>query len=388
MAPPVVQSGLVTREHVRIEKIRRFPLTGEIRVKVGQRVTPDTLLGYHSAEEKLHVMRIEVHDARLQGMLVKQPGDLVKRGETVFLSTFFAGLGLTEYCSPVDGTIVSIDTVTGTVVIREFPEPLSALFPGVVSQVIGNEAVAITSNATYIEASHAAGESNGGPIVILAKAPDARVAPSEITYRLAGRVPVLGSECRYDHLMACLKARVRGVIAGGVDLDDLSRFSGFVEGLTREEFEARYGASHDNRSAWEDDQWTPMFSVIITEGYGRIPIRPDVFRLLAKNEGRYAFLDVPGPYSKYGEPPQILIPEDHSAPSGEIERRTRTALRPGLSVRLIGSRRFGQTGILESLSGDAVKIGTGEDSPSFVVRLDSGEIVTVPQRNIEIIERA
>ncbi len=386
MTPPVVPHALLATDNVLLEKTRRFPLTGDILVEKGDRVQPDTLLGYHSAEERLHVMKIDVHDARLQGMLIKRPGDTVKRGETIALSTFFAGLGITEYCAPVDGTVVSVDTVTGSVVIREFPEPLKALLPGVVSDIHSNEAVSISCRGAYIEGVYALGQSNGGRLAVLVNSADESISAQHISYKYAGCVIVIGCSCNHEHLMAALKSRVCGVITAAADLDGLSRFARLVTGLDKQEYETRFGASHDRRSRFEDDEWTPVLPVIVTEGFGEAPMRDTVFRLLKKHEGKYAYVHIPGPYSEYAEPPQVLVPHDAPEDASAACREPRIEIRQGLRVRLIGSCRFGQVGVVEDIVSQDTGLRAGSCVLSVRVRLLSGECVTVPKNNVEVVD--
>jgi hypothetical protein len=382
---------LTVAEGVRIRKVRRFPLSGDVAVKAGDRIRPDTLIGRHSAEERLQVLRIEAADQKIQGVLVRQPGDEVKKGEAIALSTFAMGLGLTEYCSPVDGFIVTIDTVTGTVVIREHPEPLKSLLPGVVSEILWNEAVVIETVGAYIEGAYGAGFPNGGRLSVLAPTRDAVVNPAEITYRLAGRIVVVGAECRHEHLMAALRSRVTGLIAGGGDLEAITAFNDFVRSLDREEYEARFGGKPESLTEWEEDDYVPGVTVILTEGFGRLSVRHDVFDVLRAREGMYAFVDVPGSHSEYGEPPQVIIPDGEAgagkaeAEAAALNRQVHSAVEPGSRVRLTGSARFGETGVVEGFCGEPLRLATGESVPGLAVRLDGGSTVSVPRTNIEVL---
>jgi hypothetical protein len=378
---------MAVAEGVRIRKVRRFPLTGDIEVKKGQAVQWNTLLGHQSAEEKLHMMRVESVDQKIAGAVVRQVGDSVKRGEAVALATFALGLGLTEYCSPVDGQIMSVDTITGTIVIREYPEPLRALMPGIVAQVQANEAVVIETVGTYIEGTFGSGTPNGGRLAVLASAPGATVPAQEITLQYAGKVAVIGAECKHEHLMAALKSRLVGVIAGGGDIEAIESFNAFVAGLDKEEYETRFGGARNVNVVWQEDDYIPGLTVILTEGFGHVPMRQQVFDALKEREGKYAFLDVPGLHSEYAEPAQVIIPEgDPRKEAPWLDRNLRRELRPGSRVRLIGASRYGETGVIEDSS--TIKLVTGQEVPAFKVRLESigGASVTVPRQNVEAID--
>jgi len=378
-----------------IRKVRRFPLSGEVAVHEGDLVKPDTLLGYESAEEKLHLIKLDVSDQKLVSVVVRQQGDTVKKGETIALNTYAMGLGLTEYCTPVDGTIVSIDTMTGLVQIREHPAPLKALLPGRVVSVSSSESIVIETRGAYVEGAYGGGVPCGGMLAIVAKSPGALTNPAEMTSRLEGKIAVIGAECKHEHLMAALRVRASGVIAGGGDLEALRSFQEFVGNLTGEEYEARFGAARDFRNVWEEDEYTPGLSVILTEGFGNIAIRAGVFDLLRSREGCYAFLDIPGKYSEYGEPPQIIIPRPEGAGDSSLEpgapgleQGAYCGIESGSRVRLVGGTRLGKTGAVRKAGAAVLTLVTGQSVPAVEILFDDGSVATVPRSNIEAIRQS
>jgi len=401
MTPPLVGRALRVAQNVMIRKTRRFSFGGEILVRVGDRVTADTLLGLESSEEKLHLMKLDVSDQRLISVVVRQQGDTVKKGETIALNTYAMGFGLTEYCSPVDGIISAIDTMTGLVQIREHPAPLKALLPGRVVSVSSRESVVIETQGAYIEGAYGDGRACGGRIAIVAKSPGTHINPAEITPGLEGKIAVIGAECRHEHLMAGLRSRVAGIIAGGGDMDALQSFFEFAANLTREEYDARFGGSRDVRTVWEQDDYTPGLGVMLTEGFGQLPVRTGVFELLSSLEGLYAFLDIPGKYSEYGEPPQLIIPraDVEAAPSTgpgapleqkalRLEQYAGSPIEVGSRVAFVGGARLGQSGVVHSTSAPNLTLVTGQSVPAVEVLLDDGSTATVPRSNIEAIHQS
>jgi len=364
-------------------------------VHEGDRVAPDTLLGYESAEERLHFIKLDASDQRLVSVVVRQQGDSVKKGETIALNTYALGLGLTEYCAPVDGTIVSIDTMTGLVQIREHPSPLKAILPGRVVSVSSTESVVIETQGAYVEGAYGGGRPCGGPLAIVAKSPGALVNPAEITPRLEGKIAVIGAECRHEHLMAALRARASGLIAGGGDLEALRSFLEFAGNLTREEYEARFGTLREVRDVWEEDDYMPGLSVVLTEGFGQLEVRAGVFDLLRDREGSYAFLDIPGKYSEYGEPPQVIIPRPERAgvspfeqAAPRLEQSAYSRIEVGSRVRLVAGVRLGKTGTVRSANPAALTLVTGQSVPAVEILLDDGCTATVPRSNMEAIQQS
>lgn len=106
-----------------ISKTRRLPLPGEVLVKVGDVVEPDTPVARIALRPGIPwVIPVSSHlgipPAELRSKMVKSIGDVVKAQEV--LAVVDQGLyGRKEYSAPVEGRIEEISDVTGRVTIRE-----------------------------------------------------------------------------------------------------------------------------------------------------------------------------------------------------------------------------------------------------------------------------
>ena len=294
MRQPLLVNPDVYREAA-FRRRRSLPLGGSVEVVAGAAVTPQTLIGYNSADERVHFLRTEVDGDKMSATLLKKVGDGVKRGEPVAYMTYLFGLGYKEYVSPVDGTIARIFENSGIITIREHPTPIPALLYGTVTEVEAGRSAVIEGRGTLIGAAVGHGPAAGGRLVILA--PDPR--PADIPADARGAVLALAGFLTAPILTAAFRAQAKGVIAAGCDHQVLAAFARETAGLTHEEFAARHysAAARRDRVDRTSGSQTVEMTVVLTEGFGPQPMRSEVHgalaEALARADGRgvWAYLD-------------------------------------------------------------------------------------------------
>ena len=111
-----------------LRKDRRLPLPGKVHVAVGQQVTATDLVA--STQLPGNVTTVNVartlnlqHGEIMQAML-KVEGDAVEYGELIAEVKALWGLFHSTATAPVSGTIESVSTVTGQVLVRGEPSPV------------------------------------------------------------------------------------------------------------------------------------------------------------------------------------------------------------------------------------------------------------------------
>lgn len=381
-----VQRGPAVFRDVLVREMRRFPLSGKAHVEVGQTVEAETPLGLHNADDRVYVLRVSVFDGKLQTVMIRKSGDNVKAGETIGFSTYAMGLGLTEYCSPVDGHIISIDTETGTVLIQEHPQELRALLPGVVKEVIEDTSVTIEAVATVVEGVYGDGFTAGGNLVCIDSSASHAAHAFSGKGDLAGKVAVVSGPLGHEHLMAALRNRMVGVIAGSGNIGDVRDFVGLISGLSKEEYEARFGGGRDLRTVIEDDGYEPLLGIVLTEGFGRLDMRKEMHDTLKRHEGEYALLSIPDGYTESRGVPRIIVPNGVKH-KDEATALAKTAgfLCEGSRVRLIGYSSFGTYATVVAESVEPFVTPSGIRVPALVVRTDQGQSLLVPERNVETV---
>jgi hypothetical protein len=126
------------------------------------------------------------------------------------------------------------------------------------------------------------------------------------------------------------------------------------------------------------------FPVMITEGFGSMPMSQNVFSLLHSNMGREAILTADTQTRWGAERPEVLIPlrtEDAPLP----EQLTLEPLRVGQQVRVARAPYLGALGTVTDLPVVPQTVESGAKLPVAAVTLEDEETIVVPLANLELI---
>jgi len=149
--------GLKVTDHLVITKKRILPLKGEVLVKVGGAVGPDTVVArthLPGPVEPVNVANIlGLAPSDVPAHMLKKAGEAVKAGEAIATATSFFGLFKSECKAKVTGTIENISSITGQVLLRGEPMPVEvkAYLPGEVVEVFSKEGVAIQVAGAFVQ---------------------------------------------------------------------------------------------------------------------------------------------------------------------------------------------------------------------------------------------
>ncbi len=149
--------GLKVLKKTIFKKERILPLKGDVLVKSGDQLTPDTIVASTNLPGNVqmlkvsNILNIDPKDV-VEALQVKE-GQEVKKGDIIAETSGIFGMFKSSVESPVDGTIESISQSTGRVVVREAPIPVEvdAYVSGVVDDVVENEGIVLKSNAAFIQ---------------------------------------------------------------------------------------------------------------------------------------------------------------------------------------------------------------------------------------------
>jgi hypothetical protein len=160
--------GLKVLKKTLFSKERILPLKGEVLVKQGDKLSPETIVASTSLPGNIQMLKVNnilnIEPGDVKACLVFKEGDSVKKGEKIAETAGFLGMFKLSVESPVDGTIESISDSTGRVVLREAPIPVevNAYVSGRVGKVIQNEGIIVTSIASFIQGILVLQEKNKG----------------------------------------------------------------------------------------------------------------------------------------------------------------------------------------------------------------------------------
>ena len=250
--------GLRVTERMRILKVRRLPLKGEVVVKQGETVTAETVVARTELPGNVQPVKaasiLGVHQQDLRELMLKKEGDRVAKDEVIATNKSFFGLFKSHCKSPVDGTLESISDVTGQVIIREPPIPVEvdAYIDGLVAEVMPGDGVVIESEGSFLQGIFGVGGETVGPLTMAVREPGEELSEAHFKPEHKGKIVVGGSLIRIPALRRAIQVGVRAIVVGGLDDQDLRALLGYDLGVAI------------------TGQETIGCTVIVTEGFGKM----------------------------------------------------------------------------------------------------------------------
>jgi hypothetical protein len=126
-------------------------------------------------------------------------------------------------------------------------------------------------------------------------------------------------------------------------------------------------------------------TLILTEGFGEIPMAQRTWDLLSSLEGELASIDGATQIRAGVIRPEVIVTRADAASGGSEEEPDQT-LEPGSRVRLIRAPHFGSLGTVVALPVELADIETESSVRIAVVKLDTAGEARVPRANLEIIQ--
>lgn len=366
--------GLRITDRALIRRLRRLPLPGEIHVSVGDEVRAGDLVG--STQLPGNVVNVNVaHELSMTpddvpDYLLVEEGDRVEIREIIAESKSFWGLFHAIARAPISGTVETISEVTGQVLIRGEPiqVEIDAYIDGTVVEVHGNEAVLVETRGALAQGILGVGGEAHGTLKVLCDAPGQLCAADLISDDCRGCILVGGGRVTLDALRAAREAQVAAVVTGAIDDQDLDEFMGEPLGVA---------------ITGQEDLG---LSLVLTEGFGDTPMRRRTFELLAERDGERASVNGATQIRAGVIRPEVVVPEPGATWEARDETQTR-GLAVGSPVRLIRPPTFGELAEIVELPEELTEIETEAKVRVARVRLErTGEVITVPRANMEIIE--
>lgn len=333
---------------------RRLPAPGKIIVSVGDSLKPYDFVG----EAELSLRRETVPLAKVLGVrkeklprvLLKKEGQDFGRSELIASSSSFLGLGGKVFRAPFPGRVEKIDRARGEVVLRNFPEQfrLTAGAKGIVFKIIPGKAVLLKVSAAVIRGVFAYGRSVEGELIVLGKF-NTPLGLEQLGSSLSGRIVVAGSFASPEVIAKALAIGVKGMVVGGVN---------YLRGQ-------RLFAGED-------------FSLLVTEGFGELPLEPSCWSYLKSVEARHTLL-VP-------ERKELLVPETEPHDGVGEEGGGFVELGVGKRVEIFSWPYLARTGRVVKIGDQPVKFPSEIKALAVKVKLeDTGEEVEVPLRNVGVL---
>jgi hypothetical protein len=370
--------GLTVTPRTVVSKKRILPLPGTVLVRVGETVTSAKVVARAELPGKVHVMnlvnQLSILPEDLPEYMVKRQGDAIAQGEVLAENKPFIKWFKTEVRAPVAGTVETVSTATGQVILREAPRPveLFAYLDGTVVEVFPGQGVRVETTCAFIQGIFGVGGETWGDLAMAAEAPEEELAASRLTSDHAGRIVVGGAFVGAEALARAKAVGVKGIVVGGMHDKDLRAILGYDLGV------AITGTENVG------------FTLILTEGFGHIPMACKTFDLLRKLNGRKACVSGATQIRAGVIRPEIIVPLEAGERMDGVEAgqvgEARGGVKVGDPVRVIREPFFGRIGQVAGLPPDLTVIPTESHVRVMEVMFSDGSRAVVPRANIEVIE--
>lgn len=367
--------GLTVTDGTVIQRRRMLPLPGKVLVNVGDVVRSDQVVAQAELPGKVFPLnlanQLSVAPGEIPEYLIKKQGDAVEKDEILAENKPLIKWFKTEIRSPVAGVIESVSPVTGQVLLRQPPRVLQLLayVDGVISDTIPQQGAVVKTTCSFVQGIFGIGGETSGEIAMAVTAPDEPLTPAHFKSSMKGKVVVGGSFLSSDAMSRAKSVGVAGLVVGGIHDEDLRVLLGYDLGV------AITGTEQVG------------FTLILTEGFGTIPMATKTFGLLSAHAGRKASISGATQIRAGVIRPEIIIPHEESR-VGMTAQTPREGIRLGDPVRIIRDPLFGRIGEVSALPSELTRISTESEVRVLEVKFSDGKRVVIPRTNIEVIEGA
>jgi hypothetical protein len=366
--------GLKVAAHARLRRERKLPLSGTVVVEEGQSVTAGTVVARTELPGNVHSVNV----ANLLGILpedvpdclVAQVGAQVRKGDAIAESRSFFGLFKSRCPAPVTGSVESVSSVTGQVLLREPPIPVEvdAYVDGKVVDVHAGQGVTIETEGSFIQGIFGVGGETRGELHVAVEGPKDELTEARIGAEAAGKVLVGGAYVTTAVLRKAIAAGAKAVVVGGFDDKDLRELLGYDLGV------AITGSEELG------------LTLIVTEGFGRIPMAHRTFDLLKTCEGRRVSVTGATQIRAGVLRPEIIAPGAHAAGAAASRGGAEQGLTIGSAIRVIRQPWFGRLGSVTALPPELMALETEARVRVLEVDFGDGARALLPRANVEMIE--
>lgn len=368
--------GLTVSPDTVIRRVRRLPLKGEVLAAEGQAVNPEDVVARAQLPGIMQSVKaagmLGVDPDELAECLLVKVGDTVEKGQVIAKSKAFFGLMKSECKSPVSGTVETISTVSGNVGVRQPPIPIEvkAYVSGRVAEVMPAEGVVVEAEGALVQGIFGVGGERVGELQVVAQTPADVLTDAQITPGMAGKILIGGANITGAALRRASEVGVTGIVVGGIVDKDLIAFLGYDIGVAI--------TGHENIN----------ITLVITEGFGTIPMAQRTFDLLKSLDGKTGSINGATQIRAGVIRPELIVPLPKAAgvQTAAQDRDGEFELSVGTPIRVIREPYFGELGAVSALPPQLVTVDSGASVRVLEAKLADGRTVTVPRANVEIIQ--
>ncbi len=364
--------GLKVTERELVSKRRILPLKGEVVVKKGDAVKPNDTVArafLPGSVELLNIAGLLGIDAADAEMFLKvKQGEHFDVGQILAENKGFFGLFKTQIKAPFSGTLKEVSRVTGQAVLNAEPIPIEvkAYIPGKVVEIIEKEGVVVETVATFVQGIFGIGGERTGKIHIVSRSCDEILDAAQIDDSCHDKIIIGGGRITAAAIRKAQQLNVRGIVAGGIDAQDVAEYLGYDIGV-----------------AITGSEDIPL-TVLVTEGFGNIPMAKKTFEMLKKYNDCEASINGATQIRAGVIRPEVIIQQNIEAEN--VTKSELKGIEIGSLVRVIRVPYFGKIGKIAGLPPELRALESETHARVCEIEFLDGEKVMVPRANLEMIE--
>ncbi len=338
-----------------VRRDRTLPIAGTVTARLNERVQAvDVIAEAETAPRHVYLdlaRGLGVPPKEAPSFLVRQKGDRVEMGDTIAGPV---GVARRTVRAPADGRVVAIEGSRVLFEVRGEPVGLRAGMPAMVVASDGTQSVTLEATAALVQGIWGNGRQDFGVMRTLGSGPAARMQTDMLDINLRGAVLIGGTCDQPAPLHQATELMVRGIVLGSITSD-------LIPVALR-----------------------LPYPLMITEGFGQLPMNTVAYAMLTGNVGRDAAVDArPGDRYSY-QRPEVIIPMPTSrqadVPDDVIP------LAAGVRVRVLRAPFHGAIGIVRDLPVKAADFPSGLLARSAAVEIEGLGNRMIPLANLEVIQ--
>ena len=338
-----------------VRRDRTLPIAGTVTARLNERVQAVDIIA--EAETAPRHMFLDL--ARGLGVppkeapryLVREKGERVEMGDTIAGPV---GVARRTMRAPADGRVVAIEGCRVLFEVRGEPVGLRAGMPALVVASDGTQSVTLEATAALVQGIWGNGRQDFGVMRTLGSGPAARMQTDMLDINLRGAVLVGGTCDQPAPLHQATELMVRGIVLGSISSD-------LIPAALR-----------------------LPYPLMITEGFGALPMNTAAYGLLTGNVGHDAAVDArPGDRYSY-QRPEVIIPLPISRQADLPDDVV--PLAAGVRVRVLRAPFHGAIGFVRDLPVKAADFPSGLLARSATVEIEGLGNRMIPLANLEVIQ--
>lgn len=337
-----------------IVRERVLPIKGKVIARLNQKVSSTDIVAeaiWAREHVLLDVARILNLTADAADKLIRcKVGDRIPAGAVIA-----AGRGLLPKTvkAPREGRVTAAGGGQVLLEVGESRMELRAGISGNVVQIVPDRGVVIQTSGALIQGVWGNGRVETGVMINLAEKPDTVLSAKRLDVSFRGSVIIAAQIRDAETLQAAADLQLRGLILASLYPSLLP--------MARE----------------------MRFPILLTDGFGSMPMNSAAYKLLTTNAKREATLNAEV-YDRYsGARPEVIIPLPVS--SEPIPPRDVESFAPGQSVRMRRPPMTGAIGSIVALRSGLTTLPSGLRAVCAEIKFENGEQALVPLVNLEVV---